>query len=368
MDWAAYLRERGAALTERSDDPEAWGLPAPVALDFGDRAGEYEAIRRAAGLHDRSYRGLLAVRGDDRLVLLHNLLTNEVRNLQPGDGVYAFAVTVQGRVVFDTNVLAGPEEVLLDVHGGWVDRARAHLERYIITEDVTVEDVTPRYARLALLGPATPRVLERLGVRQVAAMAALQQRTVRIGGHPVLVVRHDFAGPLGAELLLPGEQGQTLWGVLEEAVRVEGGRPVGVAAVRTVRIESGLPASPEDIDERVIPPETGQAARGISYVKGCYVGQEVIERLRSRGALARRLRGLVVEGDVVPPHNAAVVAGERRAGRVTSACWSPRRGGVIALAYVATAHAAEGTALAVETPAGPVAARVVDLPFVPVDE
>ena len=322
---------------------------------------DYSAARDGVALLARPERGLLEVAGRDRAAWLHNLVTNVVRTLAAGDGVYAFAINIKGRVVFDLNILAlddpaNPQGRLwLDIDRGWLAEARKHLERYIITEDVRLSDVSARHARLALLGPAAADLTRRLGVGNLTAMAALQHVPITLPtGAAGRLVRHDLAGVLGAELITADGDAAAGSREMLDAGRAAGIRELSPAAADMLRIEAGIPASRRDIDADVVPPETGQIERGISYHKGCYLGQEVIERMRSHGVVTRRLVGIRFAGAAdagrdVPAAPAALRHDGSDAGRLTSACWSPRLGGPLGLGYVKISLSAPGTRLTAVT-------------------
>ncbi|MCK6457699.1 MAG: hypothetical protein L6Q92_14360 [Phycisphaerae bacterium] len=326
-------------------------------------ANQYRLVTDGAGLIVREDRGLLVVTGRDRAEWLNNLVTNVVKTLQPGEGNYAFAVNVKGRVVFDLNLLVLEDRLWLDIDRRWIDAARKHLERYTITEDVHLTEITKEFERLGIIGPAAAEVVQRLGFANVTPMGQLQHAAFSWEGSAGRLVRHDFAGLPGVELFVPPAGTAALVSSLLDA-----GRPSGLARVdreirEVLRIEAGIPASVTDIDEDVIPPETGQIERGISYHKGCYLGQEVIERMRSHGALARRLVGLRLECADVPAAPAAIRVGESEVGRLTSACWSFALGAVAGLGYVKTASAQVGQRVMVDGPGGGFEGEVVALPM-----
>src|SRR5262245_15303997 len=304
----------------------------------GEHERQYRLTREAVGLIDRPGRALIEVSGADRAAWLNNLITNVVKTLSVGDGNYAFAVNVKGRVVFDVNILmldppSQPDgRIWLDLDAGWAAEALKHLERYIITENVQLSDVTARYGRLAIFGPQSSAVAQRMGLSNLAAMPSLQHVPLPDGNGRV--VRHDFAGVTGAEFIVPAATTDEWRRQLLEAGREFGIEPIDASVVETLRIEAGIPASRVDIDADTIPPETGQIERGISYHKGCYLGQEVIERMRSHGVLARRLVGIRLEGEAVPPAGATVRVADKDAGRVTSGVWSEALAAVLTLGYV----------------------------------
>jgi len=332
---------------------------------FGDTRAEYEAIRTDVALVPRTNRALLEVTGSDRAAWLHNLTTNEVNNLGPGEGNYAFATNVKGRILFGLNVLVRAEAIWVDVDRSCVESASRHFDKYTITEDVTVTDRTSELARIGVTGPRTPELVQRIGLTQLRAMSDLGTTDLHFVGETVTALRHDFCGPLGVELFAPPKAATELWQALAAYGDGVEARPAGEQAVELHRIEAGIPAQPHEINEDVLPAETRQLERAVSYHKGCYLGQEVVERMRSRGVVARGLCGLKVSGDVEPaPGSALHDEDGKPVGTVGSACHSPAIGGIIALAYVKTGKDAPGTPLRIATDQGDVAATAAALPFV----
>ena len=319
---------------------------------MSEPAGYQDAIE-AVGRVERHDRGLIAVRGADRAVWLHNLVTNEVRNLQPGEGNYAFAVNVKGRILFDLNLIVLENEILLDLARDQISGVRAHLEHYLITEDVTLEDLTPGVVRLGIIGPRCARWCESIGLSGLSAMAQLQSTTIKIDGVEVTLFRHDFAGLPGAELIARSPLNTTSLDIAA----------ISSEALDVLRIESGIPKMGCDIDDTILPAETGQVERGISFQKGCYLGQEVVERMRSRGSVARKLVGLQWDDPALAEPGALIRVEDVEVGRLTSACWSPAVGTGIGLGYVRTAQASVGTAVLLECAGHALPATVVALPF-----
>lgn len=302
---------------------------AACAAHFGNSAGEYEAARTGAALFERSDRGRIVVTGRDRKAWLHNLITNAVTTLDDYQGNYAFAVNVQGRILFDLNVLTLLDALWLDIDTAARAAALAHFDRHLFTEDVKPSDATAGDARLGCSGPRTGDLARKLGAANFAALPALA--CVLLGSGEMLV-RHDFTGQPGFELFVPRAAGPACWDRLVEL----GARPAGLDALDALRAEAGIPWLGRDLDETVLPPETGQAARGLSYQKGCYLGQEVMERMRAHGALARRLARLRIEdgADVSVP--ADLVQSGVRVGRITSLVRHPAKRCWVGLGYLRT--------------------------------
>jgi folate-binding protein YgfZ len=336
--------------------------PVSYVQHYGDWRTEYRLAREHVGLEVRSTRGWIELTGGDRAAWLHNLVTNEVRNLRPGEGNYAFAADVKGRTLFDVNVLVDAGRIWLDMDQRFRERILAHLDRYVIAEDVTLTDRSADFIRLAVLGPAMRHVADRTGPGNAAAMAQLQHAPADVGGIRALAVRHDYVGLPALELVGPASDVAHAWHCLSAIVGQLGGGPVGYEASRCLRMEAGIPALGEEIDEAVIPPETGQIERGISYQKGCYLGQEVIERLRSRGALARRLVGLRVD-DAECAAPAKLLVDEKEVGRLTSTCHSPVLGATLGMGYVKTAFAEPGRRVTVHTLTATFPAELIRLPI-----
>jgi folate-binding protein YgfZ len=311
------------------------GLEVPE--HYGDWLAEYRAACAGVALVDRRERGWVELRGEERAPWLHNLLTNGVVYLKPGEGGYAYAANVKGRVVFDLHFLVGADAIWLDIDRGWLTAALAHL------------DLRPLFTDL--------------GVGHIVAMSIGQHIHFPLAGVDVLGFRSDFAGPIGVELVVPSAQAEAVWDALLRAGRERGIAPVGWRALQVLRIERGVPWSCEDIDEDVIPLETGRVADGISYDKGCYVGHEVIERMRSHGSLARKLVGVRLDRATVPSRGDEIHVAGARKGRITSSCYSPALDAPLALGYIANEHATVGTPVRIQHAGAALDARLIDLPL-----
>ncbi len=349
--WSSFIERSTPAGAEARDVSGC-----PVLPHFGDPAGEYRALRTGFAIVDRSTRGLVELTGKDRISWLHNLTTNQVRTLGPNDGNYAFALNVKGRIEFDLNMLVLPECVRLDIDRAFVSRAIRHFDKYTIVEDVRLADRTGEFVRLGIAGPRMGDVMASLKADAAIAMAQLASGSLSWRGADVPYFRHDFCGVPAVELLLPADRAVEFWESLTPAA--------GFDAVEAMRIEAGIPRSTLEIHDDILPAETDQLERGVSYQKGCYLGQEVVERMRSRGGLARRLVGVVVAGAELPPRGAEFHIDQgATVGKLTSACQSPALGSIIALGYVKLAATAPGTRLHVAWDGGVAEGVVSALPF-----
>ena len=330
---------------------------------FSELGLEHKAAREAVVLYPAHERGLLEVGGRDRVDWLHNLLTNDVKVLSPGRGCYSFVLDSRGRILMDLNVLAGQEAIWLDIDRSLVPKALAHFDRYTFSEDVTIYDASDQTDRLVLLGGGLEQLAETIGGHDALGREPMGVTALTLNGLPVRAVRHDTFGLPALELHVPAEWAADGWVFLRKAGESVGLRPIGWRTVRTLQIEAGVPVYGRDIDESVLPAETNQLERAVSFTKGCYIGQEIVARMKTHGSVARRMVGLrLMETPLEMPHDRLLLAEGKAVGRLTSACESPAVGGPIALAYLSTKWATPGRRVQVASDP-PVEAEIVVLPF-----
>lgn len=282
----------------------------------------YEALHRSAAVLNLSPRGRIVARGRDRARLLHNITTNDVKGLAPGDGCYAFLLSPQGRIQADLMVCCFPDHFLLDTEPEAREKALHHIRRYIIADQVELEDISGQTGALGLEGPEAERVLASLGApipRREFAHASWEE---------VTVAAVTSTGQPGFRLICPAGAAAGLARRLESA----GALPATAEDARTVRIENCCPRYGEDIRETSLPQET-QQMQAISFSKGCYVGQEIVERVRARGHVNKKLRLIELEG-VEPPEPGSILTIDGKEAEVTSSAYSPHLGRAVALAYV----------------------------------
>lgn len=310
----------------------------------------YTALRSGAGLHERTGWGVLQASGKDRLSFLHKYLTQDVQALAPGQGAEACALTVKGAMVAHLLLLARADDALLVLAPAARAPLLQHLSKYVLFDDVRFTDQSEALALLSLVGPRAAAVASQ--ALAIEAPAGQLQHGAR---DEALLVRRDLGRLPGFDLIVPRGQVEALRAQLLAAGAVAADRET----VEAVRIEEGLPEFGADLDERTIPIEAGLGGAAISTTKGCYTGQEVIARILHRGHVNRRLVGLrYPEG--LDPTPGPLFAGDKEAGRVSSAARSPSLGG-IGLALLHTKHAI-GASLQLGAPGGP-ALSVVALPF-----
>jgi len=325
-------------------------------------ASIYQAARQTAAFVDRSGRGRLVVRGNDRSSYLQGLLTNDIEAVKPGAGCYTAYLTAQGRMIADLWLYELGDLILLSLAGDLRATVMARLDQFIFSEDVQLGDVSDEFAQVAVVGPSAAQIVEGLlDDAPPVPLATLPEHgnlRTRIAGSAAIVTRVTDTGEPGFDLYV--ERAQNGW--LKDRLSAAGAPELDEESAEVLRVEAGVPLFHRDMDEETIPLEAGIESRAISLTKGCYVGQEVIIRVlhRGHGRVARKLVGLKIDGESVPATGAAVMSGDRAAGEVTSGVHSPALGVPIALAYVQRDFIAPGTVLSVNG-AG---ATVTALPFV----
>jgi len=329
----------------------------------------YNAMRITAGyieLQDRSWIGLI---GTERAEFLQGLLTNDVLALSCGTGCYSTYLTPQGRMVADMLVLAEQDRLLVDVHSSVKDGLRKRFDSLIFVEDVTVQDLGEQLTAFGIHGPHALEILVSVFAPVKTQFAIHEHCRIEVEGVVGLLVRTDDLGIEGYRLIIPRE----VTTKVSEALKRSGAVPVGSEVAETVRIESGRPSFPADMNTDTIPLEAGIEDRAINFDKGCYVGQEVIIRIlhRGQGRVARRLVGLVcdkTDADSRLPASGMLICqvdSDDAVGVVTSAVWSPECGAVVVLGYLPRELAAAAGSI-VDVMVGDMRTRsvVTKLPFV----
>ena len=270
----------------------------------------YSALRQGAAWLDLDSRGRIVARGRDRARLLHNITSNEVKKMVPGDTCYAFLLNPQGRIQADLHLLCLADHFLIDTDPGLREKVHQHIRRYIIADQVELEDVSAQTASIGVEGPAAAELKPTPGDYTIAPFTITGQPGYRIycaiADKPALVAQLESLGA----------------------------KPATDDDARLVRVENGKPLYGEDIRDTTLPQET-QQMQAISFTKGCYLGQEIVERIRAQGRVNKKLERLELEG-AEPPAPGAKLQVDGRDGEITSAVYSEYFGKVIALAYVRT--------------------------------
>jgi folate-binding protein YgfZ len=333
---------------------------------FGDLSGEESALRANAGLLDLSFRGRLCLTGADRVRFLHGQVTNDVKRLRPGTGCYAALVTAKGKMESDLHVYCLPDELLLDFEPGLTEVVARRLEKFIVADDVQITDVSTHYGMLSVQGPDAKAVVGRLdffsGIpEQPYNFAVAADETLG----ELYLMNQPRLGSSGFDVFVPTASLGAVADKLLAATKVAGGCACGWLALDTLRIEAGVPRFGVDMDETNLALECGIGDRAVSYNKGCYIGQEIINRLHSFGQVAKELRRLRLADDLkaLPARGDRLIYAGKDAGYVTSAVKSSRLNANIALGYVRKEANYTGTKVTLRQTGSESEAEVVGAPF-----
>jgi len=322
--------------------------------DFGDVRAEFGQLVSGCGLLDLSARAKVTITGGDRVRWLNGMVTNNVRDLAPGHGVYTFLLNPQGHILGDLYAYNRGESLLVDIDQVQLEKTLATFDRYIIMDDVEVVNLGDKLTATGIVGPKTAATLQAAGFKS-AQLEPLQLVDLSWQNRGMTLVRGDNPAVAWYELwCAPGDVPP-----LHDALKQAGARMAGGSAVDLLRIASGLPRYGQDIRERDLPQETEQE-RALNFNKGCYIGQEIVERIRSRGAVHRKLSGFEVRGPLPGPGTKIQWDG-KDIGEITSAAVLPLPGGdrSVALGYLRREMAGLGR----ELRAGDAQLTVASLPF-----
>ena len=331
-------------------DDAGWEVPG----HFQGAAQEYAAAREGAALFDQSHRGKVELTGPDARVFLHNLCTNDVRNLAAGAGCEVFCTTAKARVVAHGYLFHEGAAFWLDLAPGTAEKVIRHLDHFLISEQVEFADRTRELAQVHLAGPRAQALLAEM-FPDLPELGPLQHATRLFRATaPCQVRRNDRLGVPGYDVLCPPGEAAEVW----QALTAAGATPAGLQAFEALRIEAGTPRYGVDMDDNTFAPEAGRTAQAISYSKGCYLGQEPIVMARDRGQINRTLVGLALPDGPVPPRTAVYRDG-KEVGHVTSSAWSPRSRAGVALAYLRRGSQEAGTGVEVDVEGRRLPAQVV---------
>jgi folate-binding protein YgfZ len=325
---------------------------ATIAARFGGPQEELAALRNGCGVYDLGFRAKISLTGGDRVRWLNGMVTNNIRDLAVNQGVYAFLLNPQGHILGDLYAYNRGESITVDTDLGQAEKILATFDHYIIMDDVEVTNLSEQLTALGVAGPKSREVLTTAGF-EIPEMRSLQVQSVKWQGADCTLVRGEDEQHSSYEIWLAPDSVKQLW----DGLLAAGATPAGSEALELQRIVSGIPRYGVDIRERDLPQETEQA-RALNFNKGCYVGQEIVERIRSRGAVHRKFAGFLAEGTAPIAAGTKIVAGEKEVGEITSAASLSGGEKTVALGYIRREVGVPGREIKI----GAVSATVVQLP------
>jgi folate-binding protein YgfZ len=309
----------------------------------------YQAATGAAALAEKDWFGIVKLTGSERASWLQGMVTNDVERLQPGSGCYAAHLTPQGKIVAHMQVLVDEDAIWLSLERAAVPKLLAAFDKLLIMEDVRVTDESDEYSILDLIGP-----------KATAALDSWINEPLNLGGkysHRKIDDSRVVISNLGLDVWVRRGKTDKVLRFLAQS----GATAIDHGTWDVLRTEAGIPVYGVDIDETTTMPEIGEA--GISYEKGCYIGQEVVAKVKYIGHVNRRFVGLVFSGTDLPKLKSPIQKGGREVGYVTTTLFSPGLNKPIALGFVGRAACAPGTEVDVVSNDKVLPASVVDLPF-----
>ncbi len=327
-------------------------------------AGAVRSARTTAAVFALADRGVVEVRGDDRVRFLHGQLTNDIASLGPDgarSGCHALVLTAQGRIVAELHVLAREDAFLLETDRAAVPALIARLEKYIIADDVRIADRSDAWARFGIEGPRAADLVAAAAGAPVA-LAPDACAAIAIAGAETIVAAFGWSREPALQLLVPSASRDRVARTLAESAERLGAVFADAAALEILRVEAGVPRFGAELGQETLPAEVRLVESTVSFRKGCYTGQEIVARMQSRGRVGHLLVGLSLapDGEGLPEPGTALLCDGAKTGEITSVALSSTAGR-IALGFLRAAHAEPGSRC--ELPDGS-SATVVALPFV----
>jgi len=303
---------------------------------------------------DLSNRAKIAITGNDRVRWLNGMVTNNIRDLQPGNGVYSFLLNPQGHILGDFFTYHLGDRIVVDTDNSQVDKILATFDHYIIMDDVELAKVSDQIACVGIAGPRAKHALAMAGL-EVSELTSLQVQDVTWKQSEGRVVAGEHEQYPSYEIWITPERAAEVMQTVQSA----GAMPISREAFDIYRVALGIPRYGQDIRERDLPQETEQQ-RALNFNKGCYIGQEIVERIRSRGNVHRKFTGLRVAGSP-PVLGARILSAGKDVGEVTSSALVPTANGdfAVALGYIRREVGIPGKEVQIEASS----ATVSDLPF-----
>ena len=345
----------GATFTESYEDWELVG-------HFTDPHQEHDAVRQGVGIVDLSHRGRLRLTGSDRAAYLHRIISNDVEGLAVGEGNYATILTNRGKIIADMNVHVFEDSVGIETNAETTLSLYQELDKYLIADDVTIEDSTESTGVVGVHGPKSTELLQHVIGVDVRDLPEYHNMGYESDGRRIICVRANETGEVGYNLCVPAESVEWLWDTILTKGRTFGVEPIGLTALNSLRIEAGIPRYGAELDDAIFPGEA-ELEKAISFEKGCYIGQEIVARMKYRGHPNRLLRGFEIAGDTEPQSGDRLFDGDKDIGWLTSVVVSPTLGKTIGMGYIRVAFTDEGSQVEVETADGRVDATVRLLPL-----
>ncbi len=350
---------------------------------FSDFDSEYRAARESVALFDTNWHASIMLSGPDRVRYLNAIVTNDIKSLSEGAGTLALLLNPQGHILAELEVYALKEKLLVRTHASVREKIIQVLDKFIIMDDVELEDVTEKLGSIAIEGPQAATIIAQATGLALEGFSELAFAEVLVDAVPCHLIRRSYFGTIGssirgnaagasestfggksdgkassttsantagAEIIAPREKLEIIWQNLRTAAHAQHGAPIGMQTLNALRLEAGIPWFPIDFNDTVIPHEAALESTHISFTKGCYTGQEIVERVRSRGHVNRRRIQLKFSTQSAPPPGTKLRSPSTEPGKqspevgyVTSSAFSPSAGTAIGMGYLRREYNSPGS-------------------------
>lgn len=335
-----------------------WILP----LVYTNPNHEKNMVRHEFGIADISYLSTLCLTGEDRAKFLHRIISNDVENLSVGEGNYATLLTNRGKIIADLRVYIFEDKIYISTAPECEQQVYTELDKYIIADDVELSIETGNVGTIAVYGPHSSELVESaLNLEGLSTLPEYHSRTCEIDDKWIGCVSSHYVKEDGYHLYTTSDTLQWLWNKL--TLKDEDIAYIGWEALEALRIEAGTPRYGTELTDSIFPLEA-ELEHAIDFEKGCYIGQEIVARMKYRGHPNRLLRGIEIHSDEPVRQKAPILVDNKEVGWVTSSAYSSWHDKYIGMAYIRMAHTEEGCQIQIKTSDGMVDGTVVKLPFV----
>lgn len=335
-----------------------WILP----LVYTNPNHENNMARFDVGIADISYLSTLSLTGEDRAKFLHRIISNDVENLSVGEGNYATLLTNKGKIIADLRVYVFEDKIYISTAPECEQQVYTELDKYIIADDVELSIETGNIGAIAVYGPHSTELMESvLKIEGLSTLPEYHSRTCEVDGNWIACVCAHNIGEYGYHLYTSSEALVWLWDKI--CAESEDIHPIGWEALERLRIEAGTPRYGTELTDSVFPLEA-ELEHAIDFEKGCYIGQEIVARMKYRGHPNRLLRGIEIHAEDPVRQKAPIFVDDKEVGWITSSAYSSTLNKYIAMGYIRMAYTKEGCSIQIKTPHGKVDGTVVNLPFV----
>lgn len=354
------LHDQHQKLGAQFGEVAGWEMPSR----YGNPRIEYDTVRHTVGIADLSHRGKVRVTGEDRVKWLQSIISNDILPLTPGSGLYSSFLSHKGKMLAYFRVYALAESVMLEDVGEVGETTYQTLRKFLLFgTNAKMENCAETWGLLLVSGPKASDVVKQAFGADVSGLKPLTFTTQEIAGKEALLIRTEETGETDIEVLIPSDALATAWHQLWEAGAPMGLKPFGSETRDALRMEAGLPRSGRDLTEDIVPYEANLEGKAFSLTKGCYPGQEVVARMDTYGSVRRRMVGLILQDQAIPPRGSKLFSGDREVGWISSATHSPHLGSAIAFGFPLRDFTQPGTELTVEIDGQRHQATVHALPF-----